>query len=623
MIASCDVKVQSKSDVNQLCQANEHEKLYEWVIIRLSSSTIAEIERDDPLLSDAISCIINHYRSLDSTSSEASTIRMWLSNIESFHFSRSSVRDLEIIPRIFLSNQYQFQEFDQLFKLYIENDTNKTPSVIDSMFHYYQGDQFRAAYDDFVSLRLTPQDQYITFKSILTKLSPYVLPNEGSDGTTWCDSAIESLNIEIERAKKIDEENIRRAKVLGDELQRAERELETLEEELERIENFDNETNSLAEKVKLLKDEVNQAYHGKNRMMRIHANIIGLSSQTSYSNIYECSDQGNRFLLETFYTSFNSQGSFSLYAEYLSDVAITTINGFQQNWPKWGEVSEDRYQEYMEDRVSLKKELAEAKKLLEGRASKAPKNAAQTVKNLKRKITEASLQVVDINARLGDLRIITNPTLKNSVADIDGNNYGTVVIGDQVWMTENLKVTHYRDGTAISNLTLKEDWTKTKRGAYVFYDNNHNKGNTYGALYNWYAATDSRNIAPAGWHVPTDAEWKELEMHLGMNQSEADGTAFRGTNEGSKLAGNSDLWNRGFLDYNSEFGSSGFTALPGGYRHYNHGHYNHMGDYGYFWSATEYRSGSAWCRLLGSSHSDISRFDNSKNYGLSVRLVRD
>jgi len=406
LIASCDVKVQSKSDVEQLCQAHEHEKLYEWVIIRLSSSTIAEIERDDPLLSDAISCIINHYRSLDSTSSEASTIRMWLSNMESFHFSRSGVRELEIIPRIFLSNQYQFQEFDKLFKLYIENETNNTPSVIDSMLHYYQGDQFRAAYDEFVSLRSTPQNQYVTLKALLKKLSPYVQPDEGSEGTTWCDSIMESLKIEIERANKIDEENAIRAKALGDELQRAESELETLQEEFERIENFDEETNSLEKKVKLLKHEVDQAYSGENRMMRIHANIIELSTKTSYSNIYECSDnQGNRFLLETFHTSFNSQGSFSLYAEYLSDVAITTINGFQQNWPKWGEVSEDRYQEYMEDRVSLKKELAEAKKLLEGRASKAPKNAAQTVKNLKRKITKTSLQVVDIKARLGDIRI--------------------------------------------------------------------------------------------------------------------------------------------------------------------------------------------------------------------------
>ena len=407
LIASCDVKVQSKSDVDQLCQANEHEKLYEWIIIRLSSSTIAEIERDDPLLSEAISCIISHYRSLGITSSEASTIRMWLSNIESFHFSRSAVRELEIIPRIFISNQYQFQEFDKLFKLYIENETNNTPGVIDRMFHSYQGDQFRAAYDDFVSLRLTPQNQYVTLKSLLAKLSPYVQSNDGSDGTTWCDSIIESLNIEIERAKKTTKENARRAKALGKELQRAESELETLQEEFEQISNFDEETHSLEKRVKLLKDEVYQAYHGENRMMRIQGNIIGLSSQTGYSNIYECSDKGNRFLLETFYTSFNSQGSFSLYAEYVSDVEITTTNGFQQKWPKWGEASDEDYKDYMKDRVGLKKELAEAKTLLDGRANKAPKNAVQIVKNLKRKITEASLQVEGIKARLDTMKITT------------------------------------------------------------------------------------------------------------------------------------------------------------------------------------------------------------------------
>ena len=611
LLASCDVKVQSKSDVDQLCQANEHNKLYEWVIARLSSSTIAEIERDAPLLSDAISCIISHYRSLDSTSAEAISIRMWLSNIESFHFSRSDVRELEIIPRIFLSNQYQFQEFDKLFKLYIENETNNIPSIIDSMFHCYQSDLFRAAYDNFISLRLPPRSQHVTLKSLLTKFSPYVLPNEGSEGLTWCDSIMESLNIEIERAKKINEENARRAKALGDELQRAESELETLQEELERIENFDDELNSLAEKVKLLKDEVNQAYHGKNRMMRINGNIIGLSSQTSYSNIYECSDnRGNRFLVETIYTSFNSQGSFSLYAEYLYDVEITTINGFHQKWPKWGEVSGEDYKDYMEDRADLKKELAEAKTLLAGRANKAPKNSAKAVKNLKRKITKASLQVINIKARLEDLRITRYPILRNSATDIDGNTYGTVVIGEQEWMTENLVVTHYRDGTEIPNITSELSWKSTSSGAYCYYDNNSSIGDIYGALYNWYAVTNDRNIAPEGWHVPTETEWQTLVDYLG-------GKSVAGLH--LKEVGTSH-WNSPNTGVTNE---SGFTVLPGGSRDYEYGSYNNMGNNAYFWSATQVITANAWYLTLSYQHSTVGRFSYDKRQGFSIRLVRD
>jgi len=198
-----------------------------------------------------------------------------------------------------------------------------------------------------------------------------------------------------------------------------------------------------------------------------------------------------------------------------------------------------------------------------------------------------------------------------------------VVIGDQVWMTENLKVTHYRDGTAIPNLTSKEDRTRTNRGAYIFYDNNSSNGDTYGALYNWYAVAYRRNIAPAGWHVPTDAEWKELEQTLGMSQSEADDTGWRGANEGSKLAGDAGLWNSGSLENNSGFGTRSFTTLPSGYRHYSNGSYTNMGSNGYFWSATELHSSTAWYRELSYYSSDVARDLYNKKNGFSVRCVKD
>jgi uncharacterized protein (TIGR02145 family) len=126
-------------------------------------------------------------------------------------------------------------------------------------------------------------------------------------------------------------------------------------------------------------------------------------------------------------------------------------------------------------------------------------------------------------------------TVSNTVIDIDGNTYQAIKIGDQWWMAENLKVTHYRNGDPIPNVTDSTEWSNLATEAYCVYENDESIAETYGYLYNWYVVNDSRNIAPEGWHVPTDEEWKELEMFLGMSQSEANGTGWRGTDEGGKL----------------------------------------------------------------------------------------
>ena len=108
------------------------------------------------------------------------------------------------------------------------------------------------------------------------------------------------------------------------------------------------------------------------------------------------------------------------------------------------------------------------------------------------------------------------PCCPPTVTDYDGNVYQTVLIGDQCWMMENLKVTHYRNGDPIPHVTDGEIWSGLTSGAYCHYDNDEGNVSTYGRLYNWYAVEDSRNIAPDGWHVPTDTEWKQQEMYLGI-----------------------------------------------------------------------------------------------------------
>lgn len=114
----------------------------------------------------------------------------------------------------------------------------------------------------------------------------------------------------------------------------------------------------------------------------------------------------------------------------------------------------------------------------------------------------------------GDLTISGNTTLNvtviRTVTDIDGNVYRTVKIGSQWWMAENLKVTHYRNDDAIPNITDNTEWSTHTTGAYCCYNNAPDSAATWGGLYNWHAATDGRNLAPAGWHVPSDAEWQTL-----------------------------------------------------------------------------------------------------------------
>lgn len=199
-----------------------------------------------------------------------------------------------------------------------------------------------------------------------------------------------------------------------------------------------------------------------------------------------------------------------------------------------------------------------------------------------------------------------------TITDIDGNVYTTVVIGDQEWMAENLKVTHYRNGDAIPNVTDNTEWANLNTGAYCYYDNDENNGDTYGALYNFYAVEDSRYIAPVGWHVPTDEEWKQLEMYLGMSQSEVDQTGLRGTDECVKLKSSSG-W-----DGTNE---SGFTALPGGYRTSN-GYYN-IWLSAHFWSSSVYYSYGAWSRILSYDISDVARLYFGQNRGFSVRCIKD
>jgi uncharacterized protein (TIGR02145 family) len=202
----------------------------------------------------------------------------------------------------------------------------------------------------------------------------------------------------------------------------------------------------------------------------------------------------------------------------------------------------------------------------------------------------------------------TNPDALNTVTDVDGNVYTTVTIGTQVWMAENLKVTHYRNGDSIPNVSSDSIWIGLITGAYCNYNNDINNVATYGRLYNWYTVINSSNIAPVGWHVPSDSEWQVLVDYLG----------------GDSIAGGK-LKETGTVHWNSPnagaTNESGFSSLPEGIR--NQGNYGSMGDYAFLWSSTRNSSNLAWYRGLDYGYSGIGRSYSNVQNGFSVRCVRD
>lgn len=196
-----------------------------------------------------------------------------------------------------------------------------------------------------------------------------------------------------------------------------------------------------------------------------------------------------------------------------------------------------------------------------------------------------------------------------TITDIDGNVYHTVTIGTQVWLVEDLKSTKYRDGTSIVQEIDNAAWSTLATAAYCDYDNSTSNGATYGHLYNWFAVHDSRNICPSGWHVPSDAEWTTLTDFLG-GKSVAGGK-MKETGTAHWLSPNT-----GATD------EVGFKALPGGERRAT-GQYIYLGEYGCWWSSTENDAQQAWIRYVGNSEVDVTNQLYNKNYGYSVRCIKD
>jgi uncharacterized protein (TIGR02145 family) len=208
----------------------------------------------------------------------------------------------------------------------------------------------------------------------------------------------------------------------------------------------------------------------------------------------------------------------------------------------------------------------------------------------------------------------------------DGNEYEWITLGDQIWMAENLaylpsvNTTGSTHGLDPRYYVYEYDGTDVEEAKSSF------NYTTYGVLYNWPAATDA---CPTGWHLPADEEWMELEIYLGMSYTEAYSEYYRGTDQGSQLAGNEALWVDNALENNYAFGSTGFDALPGGFYYSS---FIDIGYDGYWWTASEYESSAhqyqgiythSWARRIRNSYSSVWRSYDYKGEGFSVRCVKD
>jgi uncharacterized protein (TIGR02145 family) len=200
------------------------------------------------------------------------------------------------------------------------------------------------------------------------------------------------------------------------------------------------------------------------------------------------------------------------------------------------------------------------------------------------------------------------------VTDIDNNTYPTIILGTQEWMAENLKVTHYRNGDLIPNITEGAQWNSLSTGAFCWYNNDVNWKDAYGGLYNWYTVADNRNVCPSGWHIPTDAEWTVLTNYLGG--AVVAGGKLKSTRTTPDISPRWDLPNTGATN------QSGFSGFPGGYREYD-GAFNNNGQEGAWWGSTQGSSIGAYGRVLNFDNENTDRGNYFMKDGFSVRCLKD
>lgn len=211
--------------------------------------------------------------------------------------------------------------------------------------------------------------------------------------------------------------------------------------------------------------------------------------------------------------------------------------------------------------------------------------------------------------QVGDTPSALKATL-DTVMDIDGNVYRTVKIGKQVWMAQNLRVSRYNNGDSIKRITGDTSWRTTTQGGWSLYGNANFLDTVYGKLYNWYAISDPRGIAPKGWRIPTVADWQLLVDSVGGLDS-----------AGANLKEVSLFWQQA----NPATNKSRFSARPGGIRNVTSsiGYFENVNRLGYYWSSSPVNQFGAIHILLYHYTTTVSFGGASINAGLSIRCIKN
>ena len=274
---------------------------------------------------------------------------------------------------------------------------------------------------------------------------------------------------------------------------------------------------------------------------------------------------------------------------------------------------------------------------------------ADTVKNI---ITEIDSIRFDSNAEKMEMILKNGNQITHTISDIinvtfsgggivstpgtpvnyNDATYPTIVLGNgQEWMAENLRTSKYNDGSTIPLVTDDAQWATNQDIANSFpmmcwYDNDEATytANKFGALYNWFAINPStngnKNICPAGWHVPSDADWNILIGYLDPSHDPNAIGAAQSTSAGGKMK---SVGTKFWLSPNTDAtNQTGFSGLPGGGR-YGYGLFGDTGNYGFWWSSTERNNIESWGRYLNNSFGDVFRNFGAKRFGLSVRCLKD
>jgi len=196
-----------------------------------------------------------------------------------------------------------------------------------------------------------------------------------------------------------------------------------------------------------------------------------------------------------------------------------------------------------------------------------------------------------------------------SIYDIEGNKYATIEIAGRCWMSENLRTTRYNDNTSIANITEIDEYVALESGAFSWYEHDYDLyGKTFGALYNFHAV-NSKKLCPDGWEIPSDYDWNLMADTLGGEE-----------NLGGMMKQTDTIyWNSPNLGATN---STGFNALPGGYRHGATGEFEEIGEGAYYWTSTALSLLSAWNRKLLYDSEELGKSTVSKSFAFSVRCIK-